>query len=116
MDKRKTIGKMGEDLAVDFLRRNHFNVLHRNWRYGKREIDIIARKESNLHFIEIKTRKSNKNGYPEQNVSRTKIRHMMTVAAHYQQIYPQYKWIRVDVVSITLEPEVTFFYIEDVYL
>lgn len=116
MDKRKSLGKLGEDLAVDYLIKNHFKVLHRNWRNGKKEIDIIALKDAILHFIEIKTRKTNKHGYPEENVSRTKIRNMMNVANQYQQIYPSYQWIRFDVISITLEPEVVFFYIEDVYL
>ncbi len=116
MDKRNSLGKLGEDLAVDYLMKNRFKVLHRNWRYGKKEIDIVALKESMLHFIEIKTRKSNKYGYPEENVSRTKILNMMAVASHYQQIYPEYQWIRFDVISITLEPKVTYFHIEDVYV
>jgi putative endonuclease len=116
MDKRKNLGKLGEDMAVDYLLKNQFNVLHRNWRYGKKEIDIIAERAKKLHFIEIKTRRTNRYGYPVDNVSRAKIRNMMTVACHYQQLYPEYQYIQFDVISITLEPKLTFFYIEDVYI
>ena len=110
------MGNLGEDLAVDFLLNNQFKLLHRNWKYGRKEIDVIAEKESVLHFIEIKTRKSNRYGYPEENVNRTKIKKMMAVACHFQQLNPRYKLIRFDVISVTLEPELALFFIEDVYI
>ncbi|MDR1402007.1 MAG: YraN family protein [Puniceicoccales bacterium] len=52
------LGKLGEDLAVDFLRRKHFKILRRNWTFGKGEIDIVALDMSCdvLVFVEVKLR------------------------------------------------------------
>ncbi|HTF30986.1 MAG TPA: YraN family protein, partial [Flavitalea sp.] len=62
-------GKKGELLAAKYLLDLGFNILHCNWRYRKAEIDIIASKNSILHFIEVKTRTSLAFGYPEESVS-----------------------------------------------
>lgn len=54
IEKRKT-GNLGEDLACRFLIRNGFSILERNYLKKCGEIDIIAKKESSLHFIEVKS-------------------------------------------------------------
>ena len=50
------IGFKGEEMASQFLTLNGFTIIERNWRVGHLEIDIIARKEGVLHFVEVKTR------------------------------------------------------------
>ncbi len=52
------IGKQGEELAVDFLVKNNFKILNRNWRLRKFEVDIIAEQNNELVFIEVKARTS----------------------------------------------------------
>lgn len=52
----KNIGDQGEQIAVDYLLASGFEILHRNYRVGRLEIDIIAQKGDTLHFIEVKTR------------------------------------------------------------
>ena len=45
MAEHNELGQLGEDLAVDFLQKNGYEILDRNWRFQKAEIDIIAQKD-----------------------------------------------------------------------
>ena len=65
MAKHNDIGKQGEDLAVDYFAAKRYEILHRNWRKGHWEIDLIVCKNNLLHIVEVKTKSSNKYGYPE---------------------------------------------------
>ena len=69
---RKIIGDKGEQQAGHYLRANGYEILETNWRSGKAEIDIIAKKENLLVFIEVKTRQSLKKGLPRESVNRSK--------------------------------------------
>ena len=51
-------GKIGEQKAVDFLKENNYKILFSNWRFQKCEIDIIAKKDNEVIFVEVKTRTS----------------------------------------------------------
>ena len=53
MAQHNDFGKEGEALALEFLRKNDFEVLHCNWRYSRYEIDIIAKKQGLLHIMEV---------------------------------------------------------------
>lgn len=55
---RREIGNTGEDFTAEALRKNGFEIIERNFRIRGGEIDIIAKKGSILHFVEVKTRKS----------------------------------------------------------
>jgi putative endonuclease len=111
-------GKLGEQLAEDFLTDKGYTILHRNWRYSRYEIDIVALKNDLPHFIEVKTRSSNHFGEPEEAVTKKKIRFLLQAADEFLFRHPQYTNFRVDILSITIhhqqEPE--YFFIEDVYL
>ena len=80
---RKKIGNKGEELAVSFLSANGYEVLHRNYWAGRAEVDIIARHESSLIFIEVKTRKSIDFGYPEEFVSEAQQERIHYAAEEY---------------------------------
>ena len=67
-------GKLGEQLAEDFLISKGYTILCRNWRHSHYEIDIVALKENIPHFVEVKTRSSNHFGQPEESVNKKKIR------------------------------------------
>lgn len=65
--QRQKLGKLGEDLAVKYLQKNGYKILTRNYiagRYG--EIDIIAKNNGQLAFVEVKTKSDNQFGDPEQ--------------------------------------------------
>lgn len=111
-------GKAGEELAKLYFEKAGYQVVHQNWRYRHWEIDLIASKKNILHFVEVKWRSSNKYGYPEESVSRGKIRNLLDAAAEFQYQFPEWKRVQFDVLAITeprdAEPE--YLLLEDVYL
>ena len=98
-------GKTGEALAIEFFRERDYLILHTNWRWRHLEIDLIATKGNYLHFIEVKTRTSERFGKPEANVSRKKLRNLQDAAAAYLHTYPSKKRIQFDVLSILSTPQ-----------
>ncbi len=56
MARHNEFGKWGEDLAAKYLAERGFEILARNWRHERKEVDIIAQKEGTLYFVEVKTR------------------------------------------------------------
>ena len=111
-------GKHGENLAGIYFTQKGYEILYSNWRHGHWEVDIIATKNNMLHFIEVKTRTSEKYGYPEENIDRKKIRYLINASEQFLFLYPQWQRIQFDVLSIILlknkDPE--YFLIEDIYL
>ena len=111
-------GKEGEALALEFLRKNEFEILHCNWRHLRYEIDIIAKKENLLHIIEVKSRHFFPGAFPEESVTKKKFNFLKKAADQFLFMHPEYRHIQFNVLSITLfrdkEPE--FFFIVDVFL
>lgn len=118
MAHHNSTGTLGEKLALTYLTGKGFQILHTNWRHSHWEVDIIASLNGVLHFIEIKTRRSTKFGYPEEDVTRKKMTNLINASEEYLFLHPSWKWIRFDILSINLEkgkpPE--YFFIEDVHL
>jgi len=111
-------GKTGEAMAAEYLAANGYTILHQNWRHGHWEVDVIASKDSVLHFIEVKTRRTEKFGFPEESVNKKKIKNLMGAAEEYLYLHPEWKRIQFDILSIKMlknEP-VEYFFIEDVFL
>jgi putative endonuclease len=78
---------------------------------------MIASLNGRLHFIEVKTRTNQKFGYPEESITRDKMKSLKNAAEAYQELHPEWKYIQFDVVAISLNGERIreFFLIEDVY-
>ncbi len=102
--KRRETGRLGEKLACDFLGKNGYHILETNYRCPEGEIDIIARQEDTLVFIEVRTKKSRRFGTPEESITPTKMERLRTVAAHYGQNRSNLpaSW-RIDVVAIQMD-------------
>lgn len=79
----KNIGKIGEDIACQFLIRRGYTILERNYMERIGEIDIIAKKNREIVFVEVKSRKSMKNGDGIDSITRQKIRHIENVSKIY---------------------------------
>jgi len=118
MASHNELGKDGEQLALAWLRKNEFDILHCNWRYSRYEIDIIAQKNSMLHFVEVKSRNYSPGAYPEESVTKKKFEFIKKAADEFLFQHPEFRNIQFDILSITLqktgEPE--FFFIQDVFL
>lgn len=80
---KREIGNLGEDKAVKFLEDKSYQILERNYysRYG--EIDIIARDNESIVFIEVKYRKNNNFGLGMESISLKKIKSMCKTARNY---------------------------------
>lgn len=96
------IGKLGEDLASQFLLANCCKIIDRNFhtRYG--EIDLIAKCGNEILFLEVKTRSSNQYGYPEQAVDAKKISHLLQAAKIYLKIKHLNSFWRLDIISVEI--------------
>ncbi len=118
MAHHNNTGKLGEQIACEYLSKKAFVILHKNWRHSHWEIDIIASLKGVLHFIEVKTRRTKKFGYPEDDVTKKKVTNLINASEEFLFLYPEWKRIQFDILSINLlrnEP-VEFFFIEDVHL
>lgn len=84
MAEHNELGKWGEDEAAHFLQRKGFSILERDWRVGKRDLDIIALKEDGklLVFVEVKTRRNDVYLQPEEAVNTTKMRILLLLLMH----------------------------------
>lgn len=81
------LGQTGEELAALHLMEENYQILDRNWNLHKGcEIDIIARKGNVLHFIEVKTRKSDNITTPEQAIDKKKIKNIMRAIKDYRYL------------------------------
>ncbi len=118
MASHNQTGITGEAMAVNYLTEKGFAILHQNWRHSHWEVDIIASKDSILHFIEVKTRRTKKFGHPEEAVSKKKIQNLINASEEYLYQFPEWKRIQFDILSITIlkDEPVEYFFIEDVYL
>ncbi|MBC7892048.1 MAG: YraN family protein [Sphingobacteriaceae bacterium] len=106
-------GRRGEDLAARLLNEKGYEILTRNFRAGRAEIDLIARKDSVLIFVEVKTRTNLAFGMPETAVSARKAALVRQAADAYIFSTDWHHNIRYDVVAVVLapgrEPEIEHF-------
>jgi putative endonuclease len=104
-DRNRNLGARGESLAAAFLGENKFDIIKRNFRYGKSgEIDIIAQKDGLIIFVEVKNRMSNMYGGALYSISGKKKRSLKTAAKAFLSLYPEYNrpgyTFRFDLISI----------------
>ena len=101
MAQHNDFGTLGEDIAVDFLRRKGYILLDRNWRSGHKEIDIVARQGDTVVFVEVKARANVLYGNHEDAVTRRK-RHLLVLAADaYLRSNMLDNEVRFDVITVT---------------
>jgi putative endonuclease len=104
-DNRRT-GEMGEAIALRFLRKNGYKIIEQNYRSELGEIDIIARDDDVLAFVEVKARRTDKYGGPKWAVTPRKQRKISMVALGYLKRTEQMETnARFDVVAIRLRPD-----------
>ncbi|MGL5937684.1 MAG: YraN family protein [Phocaeicola sp.] len=83
MAQHNELGQTGEDWAAKYLINKGYKLLHRNWRSGKKELDIIAERKGVLIIIEVKTRQNLTYGAPEEAVTNQKIRRIIASTDAY---------------------------------
>lgn len=100
MGEHNELGKEGERLAVEFLETKDYFILHRNYRYRKAEIDIIAKKGSVLAIVEVKYRSSSFFDNIAESVTKKKIKLLVSAADHYVTENDLDVGVRFDIITI----------------
>lgn len=100
MASHNELGKLGEQLAIDFLKRAGYEIVETNWVFQKAEIDIIARRENLLSVVEVKTRTGIGFGLPQEFVDRKKIRLLIKAVNEYVTARNLDVEVRFDIIGI----------------
>lgn len=103
MAQHNELGKLGEELAVDFLQKNGYEILETNWTFQKAEIDIIAQKDTVLSIVEVKTRSSIEFGLPQDFVKPKKIQLLVKAVNEYIISNDLDVAVRFDIIAIYKE-------------
>jgi len=106
----KITGNIGENIAAEYLQKQGYEIIERNWRYSREgEIDIIAIDKKTLVFIEVKTRKTTNFGHPLEAIDERKFYQIKHLAqAYISTLEKNYANYRIDAISIILSqpPEI----------
>ena len=105
MAAHNELGKLGEELAVDFLKKEGYTILATNWIFQKAEIDILAQKEDILAVVELKTRSSIEFGLPQDFVKPKKIQLLVKAVDAYVTLNEIDVNVRFDIIAIYKEKE-----------
>ncbi|TSE03423.1 YraN family protein [Aquimarina algiphila] len=100
MAEHNALGKKGEELAVNFLIHKGYDILERNYRYLKSEVDIIARNEDIVIAVEVKTRSTPEFGNPQDFVKPKQMQSLVRVMDHYITEHDLDVEVRFDIVAI----------------
>ncbi len=108
MAEHNTLGKSGEEAAARYLERNGYVILHRNWRRGRLELDIVAAQGNELMIVEVKTRSNTLYAQPEEAITTQKIRHIVRAADTYLKVYGLDNPVRFDIITVVGKEECEF--------
>ena len=100
MAEHNELGKLGEELAVDFLVGKGYDILETNWVFQKAEVDIIAQKDNILAVVEVKTRSSIDFGSPQDFVKSKKITLLVKAINEYVVANDLDMEVRFDIIAI----------------
>lgn len=116
MAKHYKLGKKGEKIALFHLKQKGYQILEKNWRKDKKEIDIIAKKNNIIVFIEVKTRSTEYYGEASEAVNTKKQKNLIDAAEEYIEQKNLDMEIRFDIISVyILGNKTKLFHIEDAF-
>lgn len=99
--ENRNTGKFGEDIAADFLHNKGYKILKRNFSNKFGEIDIVAEHKNILIFVEVKTKRGEEFGTPEEMISKGKLNKIKMMGNLYMR--DKVQPCRIDVVAIVLD-------------
>jgi len=102
-DDRRGLGRRGEDLAALHLAAQGYEIVARNWRCEVGELDLVARAGDCLAFVEVRTRRGQVLGTPEESVTPAKQARLIELALAYVQAYDWPGDWRIDVVAVEMD-------------
>ena len=108
MDAHLKTGTIGEELACRYLESLGYTIHERNWRYGHKEVDIIAQWGPTLVIAEVKTRSSGSYLKARESVTREKERFLIQAADHYVRLHHLELEVRYDIIALDIAPDCTY--------
>lgn len=101
-----SLGKWGEDEAVEYLKKKGHRIVERNFKARYDEIDIIALDHNTLVFVEVKTRIGDAYGLPEESITKRKLHSLTRAAYYYQHLHPELSTaLRIDAITVYFSPD-----------
>lgn len=100
MADHNELGKKAEDLAAEYLVKNDYTILVRNFRFKKNEIDIIAEKDNKIVVVEVKARSTDFFILPQEAVTKSKIKAIVLAANHFMEEFNKNQEVRFDIISV----------------
>ncbi|QQV02588.1 MULTISPECIES: YraN family protein [Chryseobacterium] len=100
MADHNELGKKAEDLAAEYLLKNGYKILVRNFRFQKSEIDIIAEKNHLIVVVEVKARSTDFFILPQEAVTKGKIKSIVLAANHFMEEFNKNQEVRFDIISV----------------
>jgi putative endonuclease len=103
MAEHNKLGDLGEELAVEHLVKNGYDILERNYTYQKAEVDIIAQKGDTLVVVEVKTRSTTDFGNPQDFLKPKQIKRLVMAVDAYINENDLDVEVRFDIIAIVIE-------------
>ena len=100
MAEHNELGKQGEAIAASYLEERGFKIVERNWRYNKKELDLIAYDEDRFVVVEVKTRTTDGWEHPKEAITPGKIRFIVEATEAYIMQHDIKEEVRFDVVTL----------------
>ncbi|OCK49603.1 hypothetical protein BA768_08360 [Chryseobacterium sp. CBo1] len=100
MADHNELGKEAENLAADYLIKNGYKILVRNFRFKKNEVDIIAEKDNLIIVVEVKARSTDFFILPQEAVTKGKIKSIVSAANHFMEEFNKNQEVRFDIISV----------------
>jgi len=100
-------GKIGENIAQEYLKKQGYKILERNFKTKYAEIDLVAKQKNEIIFVEVRTKRGLDFGSPEDSLNQRKLRKLWFNAQGYINWI---KWrgpYRIDAICIVLNPDNT---------
>ena len=118
MAAHNELGKWGEDIAADYLKKKGYEIIERDWKSGHHDLDIVAKDGNTLVIVEVKTRRNRLFGDPEEAVDYRKLQNLRLAINHYIKYRRINSDVRFDIITVVgtmgQQPEID--HIKDVRL
>jgi putative endonuclease len=104
MAKRAEVGAWGEAIAARYLTEHGYTIRARNWRAGHGELDIVAERNAEIVFVEVRTRRSDAFGLPEESLDARKQAKLIETASAYLMKHDlcDVQW-RIDMIAVEMD-------------
>lgn len=103
MGTHNQTGKIGENIACEYLIEKGYEIVEKNWTFSHKEIDIIAKKDKKIIFVEVKTRSHLAFELPKEAVTKKKQKNLVYAADNYLQLHNILEESRFDIISVLAE-------------